>query len=79
MCVSSRAAASDLIEELLDDKRYNSRARPQADSSAFFQLVPESTRYNSLGFKSGLDLVLGLGIGQGLDQIKSKLNMADLI
>ena len=26
-------AASDLIEELLDSKRYNSRARPQADSS----------------------------------------------
>jgi len=32
VCLLCRAA-SDLIEELLDDKRYNSRARPQADTS----------------------------------------------
>ena len=31
--LNANRAASDLIEELLDSKRYNSRARPQADSS----------------------------------------------
>jgi len=41
-------AASDLIEELLDDKRYNSRARPQADSSTL-----------SMFFRLHFDILLG--------------------